>query len=213
MWYSMICRGLIWAERLFIGFRNSEMRGQYCKFLPRSLGCLNCMMDVCACENQIMCAGTWYDYRKAAIQFICRELFVASKSWLCNGLQDHYMTGRWRSGLIYAAQNWIGEADSQGGRCSVFWFKVRSSAVQWRINIVNSFPGICRAWHKYCTKLNIVGMDAFLKMAIAIASILYCKAHSGWVFATVERIIRWNHSAGTQSLAAAPEGWRPRNNP
>ena len=29
----------------------------------------------------------------------------------------------------------------------------------------------------------------------------------------MERIIRWNHSAGSQGLAAAREGWRPRNNP
>ena len=33
------------------------------------------------------------------------------------------------------------------------------------------------------------------------------------VFATVERIICWNHSAGLQGLAAAREGWRPRSKP
>ena len=69
------------------------------------------------------------------------------------------------------------------------------------------------AWGSALYKLNIVGLDAFLKLAVAIASIPYCMAGSGWVFATVVRIFRWNHSAGTQSLAAAPEGWRPRNNP
>ena len=53
----------------------------------------------------------------------------------------------------------------------------------------------------------------FLKLAVAIVSIPYCTARSGWVFATVERSIRWNHSTGTQSLAAAPEGRRPRNTP
>ena len=46
----------------------------------------------------------------------------------------------------------------------------------------------------------------FLKLAVAIVSIPYCTARSGWVFATVERSIGWNHSTGTQSLAAAPEG-------
>ena len=66
--------------------------------------------------------------------------------------------------------------------------------------------------NKILYKPNIVGMDAFLKMAVAIASLPYCTARSGWVFATVERIIRWNHFAGSQGLAAARR-WRPRSKP
>ena len=51
----------------------------------------------------------------------------------------------------------------------------------------------CSLYTFYSTnQLNIVDGDAFLKLAIAIASPSYCTAHSGWVFATVERIIRWN---------------------
>ena len=74
-------------------------------------------------------------------------------------------------------ENWIGEAVLKEAEALFIGF--RCGAVQCRINIVNSFPGICRAWHKYCTKLNIVGLDAFLKLAVAIASIPYCMACSG----------------------------------
>ena len=44
------------------------------------------------------------------------------------------------------------------------------------------------------------------KQAVAIASISYCTALSGLVFETVERIIRWNHFPGLQSLAAERKG-------
>ena len=41
----------------------------------------------------------------------------------------------------------------------------------------------------------------------------YCMAPSRWVFATVERIFRWNHFSGGRGLAAEHDGWGPRNDP
>ena len=102
---------------------------------------------------------------------------------------------------------------------SVYWVNIEWTHVElYDLSSINLRLWLWRKCrHRY---LLIVPLVALSPVYLVFSSQYYLRVEvntlstfSGWVFATVVRIFCWNHSTGKQSLAAAREGWRPRNDP
>ena len=97
----MICRSLIWAERLFIGFRTSEMQGQYCKLtkiatqqIQKILG-LKCILDKKIFSFIYFQSSFWQkqtNFRNMKIVIQCQKV---------DQLAHRLVGWKWRLGTVF----------------------------------------------------------------------------------------------------------------